>query len=40
MKKIEEVFAMVEKIAANRPRYSNPTFLPGQVQELAVLTLL
>jgi len=40
MKKIEEVFAMVEKIAANRPRHSNPTFLPRQVPELAVLTLV
>jgi len=40
MKKIEEVFAMVEKIAATRSRYSNPNFLPDQVQELAVLTLL
>ena len=40
MKKLEEVFEMVEKIAANRPRHSNTTFLPRQVPELAVLTLL
>jgi len=40
MKKIEEVFEMVEKIAAGRPRYSNTSFLPMQVPELAVLTLV
>lgn len=40
MQKIEEVFEMVEKIAANRPRHSSPTFLPKQIPELAVLTLL
>ena len=40
MKRIEEVFAMVEKIAAHRPRHSKPNFLPRQVPELAVLTLL
>jgi DNA-binding PadR family transcriptional regulator len=40
MKKIEDVFEMVEKIATNRPRYSITTFLPRQVPELAVLTLL
>ncbi len=40
MKKLEEVFEMVEKIAANRPRHSSNTFLPRQVPELAVLTLL
>ncbi len=40
MKKIEEVFEMVEKIAATRPRHSKPTFLPRQVPELAVLTLV
>jgi DNA-binding PadR family transcriptional regulator len=40
MKKIEEVFEMVEKVAASRPRHSNNTFLPRQIPELAVLTLL
>lgn len=40
MKKIEEVFEIVEKIAASRPRHSKPTFLPRQVPELAVLTLV
>jgi len=40
MKKIEEVFEMVEKIASSRPRHSKPTFLPRQVSELAVLTLV
>jgi DNA-binding PadR family transcriptional regulator len=40
MHKIEEVFEMVEKIAANRPRHSSPTFLPKQIPELAVLTVL
>ena len=40
MKKIEEVFEMVEKVAASRPRHSNNIFLPRQIPELAVLTLL
>ncbi|MDB5078359.1 MAG: hypothetical protein JWP00_283 [Chloroflexi bacterium] len=40
MKKIEEMFQIVERIAAKRPRHSSPIFLPRQVPELAVLTLL
>lgn len=40
MKKIEEVFEKVDKIVASRPRYSNTNFLPIQVPELAVLTLV
>ncbi len=40
MKEIKELIEVVERIAANRPRYSLPNFLPRPVLVLGVLTML
>jgi DNA-binding PadR family transcriptional regulator len=40
MNDIEKIFKKVEHVAASRPVYSMPNFLPRQVFELAVLSRL
>ena|SRR5689334_872788 len=40
MNEIERIFKKVEHVAASRPVYSMPNFLPRQVFELAVLSML
>jgi DNA-binding PadR family transcriptional regulator len=40
MTEVEKIFKKVEHVASTRPVYSMPNFLPRQVFELAVLSML